>query len=81
MEISKKTRSEVRDETLWAMKEAIDNARGFVCHVSWLTDDGVIKHYNSQRDFLVEDLEGVKDNVYEFLGQNFATPTDTPPDK
>ena len=43
MEISKKTRSEVRDETLWAMKEAIDNARGFVCHVSWLTDDGVIK--------------------------------------
>ena len=41
MDVIKKTKVEVRDETLWAIKEALDNSSGFVVHVSWLGDDGV----------------------------------------
>lgn len=70
MEIVKKSKVEVRDETLWAIKEALDNSEGFVIHISWVDSEGVIKHYNSQRDFLIEDLEGVRSNVNTFVDSN-----------
>jgi|TARA_R100000908_G_scaffold63926_1_gene46183 hypothetical protein len=71
MDVIKKTKVEVRDETLWAIKEALDNSSGFVVHVSWLGDDGVVRHYNSQRDFLIDDLKGVETNVSNFIKQNY----------
>ena len=71
MEIVKKSKVEVRDETLWAIKEALDNSEGFVIHISWVDSEGLIKHYNSQRDFLIEDLEGVRSNVSTFIDSNF----------
>ncbi len=71
MDVVKKSKVEVRDETLWAIKEALDNSDGFVIHVSWVDSEGVIKHYNSQRDFLIEDLEGVRSNVSTFIDSNF----------
>ena len=40
-------------------------------HISWIDSEGVIKHYNSQRDFLIEDLEGVRSNVSTFIDSNF----------
>jgi len=70
MDVTKKSKVEVRDETLWAIKEALDNSDGFVIHISWLADDGVIRHYNSQREFLLADLEGVKRNVISFIDTN-----------
>ena len=70
MEVIKKSKVEVRDETLWAIKEALDNSNGFVIHISWLTEDGIVRHYNSQRDFLIEDLEGVKENFSSFVDTN-----------
>jgi hypothetical protein len=70
MEIVKKSKVEVRDETLWAIKEALDNSEGFVVHISWVDSEGVIKHYNSQRDFLIEDLEGVRSNISTFIDSN-----------
>jgi hypothetical protein len=73
MDVTKKSKVEVRDETLWAIKEALDNSSGFVIHISWLTDDGVVRHYNSQRDFLIEDLKGVKDNVSSFIDTNLES--------
>ena len=73
MDVTKKSKVEVRDETLWAIKEALDNSQGFVVHISWLTDDGVVRHYNSQRDFLIEDLEGVKNNVSTFIDTNLKS--------
>ena len=71
MEIVKKSKVEVRDETLWAIKEALDNSEGFVIHISWVDSEGIVKHYNSQRDFLIEDLEGVRSNVSTFIDSNF----------
>ena len=71
MDVVKKSKVEVRDETLWAIKEALDNSEGFVIHISWIDSEGVIKHYNSQRDFLIEDLEGVRSNVSTFIDSNF----------
>ena len=73
MDVTKKSKVELRDETLWAIKEALDNSQGFVIHISWLTDDGVVRHYNSQRDFLIEDLEGVKNNVSTFIDTNLKS--------
>jgi len=73
MEVSNKSKVEVRDETLWAIKEALDNSEGFVIHISWLTEDGVVRHYNSQRDFLIDDLKGVKDNVATFIDTNLES--------
>jgi len=73
MEVVNKSKVEVRDETLWAIKEALDNSKGFVVHVSWLTEEGIIRHYNSQRDFLIEDLEGVKKNVAAFIDNNLES--------
>jgi len=70
MEVVKKSKVEVREETLEAIKEAMDNSYGFVVHVSWLADNGVIKHYNSQRDFMIEDLGLVKENVTDFIETN-----------
>ena len=70
MEIVKKSKVEVRDETLWAIKEALDNSEGFVIHISWVDSEGIVKHYNSQRDFLIEDLEGVRSNVGTFIDSN-----------
>ena len=71
MDVVKKSKVEVRDETLWAIKEALDNSEGFVIHISWIDSQGSIKHYNSQRDFLVEDLKGVRSNVNAFIESNF----------
>tara|TARA_Y100001938_G_C8088390_1_gene433502 strand:- start:699 stop:935 length:237 start_codon:yes stop_codon:yes gene_type:complete len=71
MDIVKKSKVEVRDETLWAVKEALDNSDGFVIHISWIDSEGIVKHYNSQRDFLVEDLGGVKNNVNAFIDSNY----------
>ena len=73
MDVTKKSKVEVRDETLWAIKEALDNSEGFVIHISWLTDEGLVRHYNSQRDFLIEDLKGVKDNVSTFIDTNLES--------
>tara|TARA_R110000824_G_scaffold6161_5_gene28319 strand:- start:2620 stop:2886 length:267 start_codon:yes stop_codon:yes gene_type:complete len=70
MEVIRKSKVEVRDETLWAIKEALDNSNGFVVHISWLSEDGVVRHYNSQRDFLLSDLDGVKNNVATFIDSN-----------
>ena len=67
MEVTKMSKVEVRDETLWAIKEALDNSDGFVIHISWLTSDGIVRHYNSQRDFLIEDLHSVVKNVVTFV--------------
>ena len=73
MEVIKKSKVEVRDETLWAIQEALDNSSGFVIHISWLTDEGIIRHYNSQRDFLVEDLGGVRNDVTAFIDSNIKS--------
>ena len=73
MDVTKKSKVEVRDETLCAIKEALDNSDGFVIHISWLTDEGLVRHYNSQRDFLIEDLKGVKDNVSAFIDTNLES--------
>ena len=73
MEVIRKSKVEVRDETLWAIKEALDNSNGFVVHISWLSEDGVVRHYNSQRDFLIEDLEGVKNNLVSFVDTNLKS--------
>ena len=70
MEIVKKSKVEVRDETLWAIREALDNSEGFVVHISWVDSGGIVKHYNSQRDFLIEDLEGVRSNISTFIDSN-----------
>ena len=70
MDVIKKSKVEVRDETLWAIKEALDNSDGFVVHISWLAEDGVVRHYNSQRDFVIEDFEGVKNNMTTFIDSN-----------
>ena len=70
MDVIKKSKVEVRDETLWAIKEALDNSDGFVIHISWLAEDGVVRHYNSQRDFVIEDFEGVKNNMTTFIDSN-----------
>ena len=71
MDIVKKSKVEVRDETLWAVKEALDNSDGFVVHISWIDSEGIVKHYNSQRDFLIDDLKGVESNVSNFIKQNY----------
>ena len=70
MDVIKKSKVEVRDETLWAIKEALDNSDGVVIHISWLAEDGVVRHYNSQRDFVIEDFEGVKNNMTTFIDSN-----------
>ena len=70
MEVVKKSKVEVRDETLEVIKEALDNSNGFIVHISWLAEEGVIKHYNSQRDFMIEDLGLVKENVTGFIETN-----------
>ena len=73
MDVTKKSKVEVRDETLWAIKEALDNSSGFVVHISWLAKEGIVRHYNSQRDFLIEDLGGVKNNVTTFIDANIQS--------
>jgi hypothetical protein len=73
MDVTKKSKVEVRDETLWAIKEALDNSNGLVIHISWLSDEGMVRHYNSQRDFLIEDLEGVKNNMDAFIDTNLKS--------
>jgi len=72
MDIIKESRAKLRNETMLAIKEALDKSDGFIIHASWFEMDGseggvMIKHYNSQRNFLVEDLHTVQDDMNEFL--------------